>query len=180
MNEPMLIPRRTIVVAGSTVALTLLPSLRASAQLAALSKLPWGSIFSALQVALASIPYLKNWLQGESSTSQTVICSLEYEDIENLEFRCWALALALDANNEGPVVPPEKGSRGIIPALSGLLLKQDRKTLDSVRNASLRMLDVSQNLLSEITNHVWLPVLQTAGLKPSDAELLTKRLKYAR
>ena len=73
------------------------------------------------------------------------------DDLSNLEFRCIAVALALDLNGEGPVVPPEEGINGIIPALGNFVTKRDHESVLLMRSAGFRMLDVSENLLSEIS-----------------------------
>jgi hypothetical protein len=174
----MIVPRRSVMVLGSAAALSLFPPLRAFSQIALLSKLPWS--FGAAQVVLTAIPFLRDWFQGGSSASTAVLCKLRDDDINNLEFRCLAVALALDADGDGPVVPPETGSMGIIPALADFAARPSHATVASLRDACLRMLDVSQNLLSEVANDYWLSALRSAGLESDKVSELEENLKYSR
>src|SRR5262245_28118004 len=109
-----MITQRRLVFAAI---LGLFAPIRARAQgVAGLSKLPWNTIFSAVNAALAAIPFLREWFQAGSQGSKSALCQIVVEDIIILEAHCHAVALALDANLDGPVVPPERGSSGIIPA----------------------------------------------------------------
>ncbi len=175
----MVLQRRRLLVGVLLLTLGVLPANRSLSQVAGLSKLPWGSIFGGLQVALASIPLLADWLLGASSDAKAALCKLSTEAISNLEFRCLSVALALDSTGEGPVVPPQEGTIGIIPALSEFSVKQDQATVSATRDACFRILDASENLLNEIDRGKWLALLGPAGVRTEDIETLSENLKYA-
>jgi hypothetical protein len=172
--------RRSFLLAAAAAALTLSPPFRVSSQVAGISKLPWSTIFSALNAALAAIPLLKDWLQHDSSASKAVLCQLNYEDIDILESHCRAIAVVLDSNTDGPVVPPDNGSIGIIPALADFTTKQDRETIGRLKSACLLMLEVSQNFLREIGKDSWLSALRLAGLSSEDMTRLEAGVQRSR
>jgi hypothetical protein len=141
-------------------------SLVAVASLAAVSVFPRpGHLRSwPFSPSLGGEPFLAAY---KSPSTQSPICKLAprrlngsqgralqtvLNDIGNLEFRCLNVALALDSNGDGPVIPPERGTIGIIPALADFMVTQDHVTEEAIRHACLRMLDVSESLISEVTN----------------------------
>jgi hypothetical protein len=170
--------RRSLIAIASVVTVSLSPTIRASAQVAGLSKFPWGNILAAVQTVLTAIPYLRDWFRGNSPEAKAMLCKLATDDLSNLEFRCIAVALALDSNGEGPVVPPEEGITGIIPALGNFVSKRDHQSVLSMRSAGFRVIDVSESLLSEIAKDKWLLALRSAGLGPEDVVTLSESIKY--
>ena len=174
INKVMIDRRTSLIALASVATVSLLPTIRASSQVAGLYKLPWSNILAEVQVVLTAIPYLRDWFRGNSSEAKAIFCKLTMDDLSNLEFRCIAVALALNSNGEGPVVPPEEGINGIIPALGNFVTKRDHESVLLMRSAGFRMLDVSENLLSEISKDNWLLALRSAGLKPEDVATLSE------
>jgi hypothetical protein len=171
--------RRSLIAIASVATVSLFPTIRASSQVAGLAKIPWGNILAGVQVVLTAIPYLRDWFQGNSPEAKAIFCKLATDDLSNLEFRCIAVALALDSNGEGAVVPPEEGIIGIIPALGSFVTKRDHESVLMMRRAGLRMLDVSESLISEVAKDNWLLALRSARLKPEDVATLSENIRYA-
>ena len=168
--------RRKLFIGASSLSLAALATTQSSAQVAGLSKLPYAEIFGAAQVALAAIPYLGRWLfQGPPDK----ICSLSFEQLGMLRLRCYAFALALDSDGDGPVLPPAQGTIGVIPALAGFALKQDRLTISTTRDACFRAFDASENLVKELGQSNWLKLLILAGLETKDLQTLAENVKFS-
>jgi hypothetical protein len=157
--------RRSLVAVASVAAVSLFPATRASSQVF-LYKFGWGTLFAGLQVALDAIPYVANWLQGDSAEAKAALCKLTLPDISALEYRCLAVAVALDSNGEGPVIPPERGTIGIIPALADFMASPDHATEGVVLQACFNVLGVAESLISEVTKDNWFSAIREAGLKP--------------
>jgi hypothetical protein len=167
--------RRSLVAVASVAAVSLFPATRASSQVF-LYKFGWGTLFAGLQVALDAIPYVANWLQGDSAEAKAALCKLTLPDISALEYRCLAVAVALDSNGEGPVIPPERGTIGIIPALADFVASPDHATEGVVLQACFNVLGVAE---SEVTKDNWFSAIREAGLRAEDVAILSEQLKYS-
>lgn len=176
----MHVPRRQVALGlGSVLFAGAVPVSSAHAQAAILAKLPWGNIINGLTLIFTAMPVVNDWI-SKNADSRTAICGLTYSDAGVLEIRCLAVALTLSSTSAGPVQPPTRGDRGLIPALQAYSEEPSSKRWKYVKQETLLMLDASAALMSEVQRKGAVLLTAYPGAKPESVAILANTLEDIR
>jgi hypothetical protein len=174
----MILKRRGLLQCVSVLTLGLLPAERSLSQV--IYKFPWHDLIApALEFTLWVINRIFDRMGEDSQEAKAAFCRLSPDAITELKIRCFSVAQALDSTGEGPVVPPEKGTIGIIPALAQFSTEQDQAAIREVRDAAVRFLVASKDLISELYRGNWLTLLPSADTRTYDLNILSFNLEHA-